>query len=71
MNAEALFSDPPLPSEPAISLAQSAVDAIMSCAIADEVAEAVRRALAAVDAAVQPPTAPGDFGIRTTTPTNA
>lgn len=37
-----------------ISLAQSAVDAIMSTAIADEVAEAVRRALAAIDAAAQP-----------------
>ncbi len=37
-----------------ISLAQSAVDAIMSSAIADEVAEAVRRALSAIDAAAQP-----------------
>lgn len=52
--AEALFADPPLPSESGISLAQSAVDAIMSTAIADEVAEAVRRALAAIDAAAQP-----------------
>jgi len=45
------------------SLAQSAVDAIMSSAIADEVAEAVRRALAAIDAAAQPvPTiSPADF----------
>ncbi len=52
--AEALFADPPLPSDSGISLAQSAVDAIMSTAIADEVAEAVRRALAAIDAAAQP-----------------
>ena len=46
-----------------ISLAQSAVDAIMSSAIADEVAEAVRRALAAIDAAAQPVTniSPADF----------
>jgi len=46
-----------------ISLAQSAVDAIMSSAIADEVAEAVRRALAAIDAAAQPVTniSPTDF----------
>jgi len=45
------------------SFAQSAVDAIMSSAIADEVAEAVRRALAAIDAAAQPvPNVwPGDF----------
>jgi len=45
------------------SLAQSAVDAIMSSAIADEVAEAVRRALAAIDAAAQPvpTTSPADF----------
>lgn len=46
-----------------ISLAQSAVDAIMSSAIADEVAEAVRRALAAIDAAAQPvpSISPSDF----------
>jgi len=45
------------------SLAQSAVDAIMSSAIADEVAAAVRRALAAIDAAAQPVTSvsPTDF----------
>ena len=41
-------------SEPAISLTQSAVDSIMSSTIADEVAEAVRRALAAIDAAALP-----------------
>ena len=46
-----------------ISLAQSAVDAIMSTTIADEVAEAVRRALAAIDAAAQPTPSlsPSDF----------
>ena len=46
-----------------ISLAQSAVDAIMSSAIADEVAEAVRRALSAIDAAAQPmpKISPADF----------
>jgi hypothetical protein len=76
MNAEALFADPPLPTEPAITLAQSAVDLMVSCTIADEVAEAVRRALAAVDAAVQPPAmSPGDFSVRAstmkTTPTSA
>ncbi|MBK8334193.1 MAG: hypothetical protein KAY11_20975 [Ilumatobacteraceae bacterium] len=37
-----------------IRLAQSAMDAIMSTAIADEVADAVRRALEAIDAAAQP-----------------
>ncbi len=37
-----------------IVLSQSAVDAIMSTAIADEVADAVRRALAAIDTAAQP-----------------
>ena len=51
------------PSGSGISLAQSAVDAIMSSAIADEVAEAVRRALAAIDAATQPVPniSPADF----------
>ncbi|MDP2292651.1 MAG: hypothetical protein Q8M22_15795 [Actinomycetota bacterium] len=46
-----------------IHLAQSAVDAIMSTAIADEVAEAVRRALAAIDGAAQPvpSISPSDF----------
>lgn len=46
-----------------ISLAQSAVDAMMSSTIADEVAAAVRRALAAIDAAAQPipNIAPADF----------
>ncbi len=46
-----------------IHLAQSAVDAIMSTAIADEVAEAVRRALAAIDGAAQPAPSisPSDF----------
>ena len=46
-----------------VSLAQSAVDAIMSSAIVDEVAEAVRRALSAIDAAAQPipKFSPADF----------
>ncbi len=46
-----------------VSLAQSAVDAIMSSAIVDEVAEAVRRALSAIDAAAQPipKISPADF----------
>jgi len=55
--------DNPVDSEPGISLAQSAADAIMSSTIADEVAEAVRRALAAIDAAVlpMPNVSPADF----------
>ena len=60
----ALFEPQPAgTSDSGISLAQSAVDAIMSTAIADEVAEAVRRALAAIDAATQPAPSisPSDF----------
>ena len=41
-------------SETGVSLAQSAVDAMMTSTIADEVAEAVRRALSAIDAAARP-----------------
>jgi len=57
------FLAEPSGNESGISLAQSAVDAIMSTTIADEVAEAVRRALAAIDAAAQPVTdmSPADF----------
>jgi hypothetical protein len=47
-------SAPPMTNDSGIHLAQSAMDAIMSTAIADEVADAVRRALAAIDAAAQP-----------------
>ena len=62
LTTEALFSETPA-NDSGISLAQSAVDAIMSTAIADEVAEAVRRALAAIDAAAQPAPSisPSDF----------
>ena len=41
-------------SDTGVSLAQSAVDAMMTSTIADEVAEAVRRALSAIDAAARP-----------------
>ncbi len=58
LTAESLFAENPHDAAAVrgqeISLAQSAVDAIMSSAIADEVAAAVRRALAAIDAAAQP-----------------
>ena len=62
LTAEAFLADAPM-NDSGISLAQSAVDAIMSTAIADEVAEAVRRALAAIDAAAQPTPSisPSDF----------
>jgi hypothetical protein len=62
LTAETIISAAPA-NDSGISLAQSAVDAIMSTAIADEVAEAVRRALAAIDAAVQPAPSlsPSDF----------
>lgn len=62
LTAEAILAEPPSNGS-GISLAQSAVDAIMSTAIADEVAEAVRRALAAIDAAAQPAPSisPSDF----------
>jgi hypothetical protein len=62
LTAEDILAEPVTPPS-GISLAQSAVDAIMSTAIADEVAEAVRRALAAIDAAAQPAPAvsPNDF----------
>jgi hypothetical protein len=44
-------------------LAQSAIEAILTSGLADEVADAVRRALAAIDAAAQPeiPLSPLDF----------
>jgi len=64
LTAEPFMTPAPAPINGSdISLAQSAVDAIMSTAIADEVAEAVRRALAAIDAAAQPspPISPADF----------
>ncbi|MEQ1698566.1 MAG: hypothetical protein ABMA25_00565 [Ilumatobacteraceae bacterium] len=62
LTAEAILAEQPSNGS-GISLAQSAVDAIMSTAIADEVAEAVRRALAAIDAAAQPAPSisPSDF----------
>jgi hypothetical protein len=46
-----------------IALAQSAMEAIMSTNIADEVADAVRRALAAIDAVAEPEPqlSPDDF----------
>jgi hypothetical protein len=49
--------------EGGLQLAQSAMDAIMSTAIADEVADAVKRALAAIDAAALPTPnlSPSDF----------
>ncbi|MGB8860412.1 MAG: hypothetical protein WCC60_14190 [Ilumatobacteraceae bacterium] len=50
LTAEAPSAQPAMTFDSGITLAQSAVDAIMSTAIADEVAEAVRRALAAIDA---------------------
>ena len=61
LTTEALFSEELTDDD--VSLAQSAVDAMMTSAIADEVAEAVRRALAAIDAATMPlPTmSPSDF----------
>ena len=48
---------------PSVGLAQSAVDAIVTSGLADEVAEAVRRALSAIEAAAQPevPLSPSDF----------
>jgi len=70
LTPETLFSEHPAEAgsdnASGTSLAQSAVDAIMSSAIADEVAEAVRRALAAIDAAAQPLTtiSPADFADR-------
>lgn len=62
LTAEAILAEPQH-NDSGISLAQSAVDAIMSTTIADEVAEAVRRALAAIDAAAQPAPSisPSDF----------
>ena len=62
LTAETIMSAVPS-GDSGISLAQSAVDAIMSTTIADEVAEAVRRALAAIDAAAQPTPSlsPSDF----------
>ena len=62
LTAEHILTEFPT-TDSGISLAQSAVDAIMSTAIADEVAEAVRRALAAIDAAAQPAPSisPSDF----------
>ena len=53
LTTEAIFAESQA-GDSGISLAQSAVDAIMSTAIADEVAEAVRRALTAIDAASKP-----------------
>ncbi|MDO8364216.1 MAG: hypothetical protein Q7V88_15085 [Actinomycetota bacterium] len=63
LTPEAFLTGATEQANPEISLAQSAVDAIMSTAIADEVAEAVRRALAAIDAAAQPTMSlsPSDF----------
>lgn len=45
------------------TMAQSALDAIVTSGLADEVAEAVRQALSAIDAAAQPeiPLSPADF----------
>ena len=53
LTAETIINAAPA-DDSGVSLAQSAVDAMMSTTIADEVAEAVRRALAAIDAAAQP-----------------
>lgn len=53
----ALLESPTVDDDSGISLAHSAVEAIMSTAIAEEVAEAVRRALAAIDGVAAPPTA--------------
>ncbi|MDO8392188.1 MAG: hypothetical protein Q7V57_17060 [Actinomycetota bacterium] len=52
---------------PVIGPAQSAIDAIVTSGLADEVAEAVRRALSAIDAAAQPdmPLSPSDFDLAT------
>lgn len=52
---------------PVVGRAQSAIDAIVTSGLADEVAEAVRRALSAIDAAAQPevPLSPSDFDLAT------
>lgn len=52
---------------PVVGPAQLAIDAIVTSGLADEVAEAVRRALSAIDAAAQPevPLSPSDFDVAT------
>lgn len=54
LTPQAILDTPPDDGESGISLAHSAVEAIMSTTIAAEVAEAVRRALNAIDAVATP-----------------
>jgi len=54
LTAQTILDTPPDDGESGISLAHSAVEAIMSTTIAAEVAEAVRRALNAIDAVAAP-----------------